>query len=79
MSNPIMNFIFISVVSRRKSRLEPNQTLNQVLLTDNKRGNRYLQSGTADYYIFTCFILCLCALKYFKSFKHLLVFKIFLI
>ena len=40
--SPKMNFIFISEDNRRKSMLEPNEILIQVLFKDNKRGNRYL-------------------------------------
>ena len=36
MSNPKINFILIAEVSRSKSRLEPNETLNLVLLKVNK-------------------------------------------
>ena len=54
MSNPKMNFIFIAEVSQSNARLERNEILN-LLLLKVKRENRYLQSGSTDYYFFTCF------------------------
>ena len=50
MSNPKMNLIFISEVGRSMSRLELNEILNEVLV---KTGNKYLYSGSTDYYFFT--------------------------
>ena len=51
MSNPKMNFIFISAVKRSKLRLEPNEIFNEILV---KTGNWYLWCSTDYYYFHYC-------------------------
>ena len=42
MRNPSMNFIFIFKHMRSKPMLKLNEILNQIVLKDNKGGNKYL-------------------------------------